>query len=627
MPRAVSYNDMSDLSSQHIIMTSDTQHSSFDDSIPTPTIKGQFDFSSKARFVQRLELMREMYTNAADISPTSPDQNLESILTGDMSTSTIQTDPFYDRFPWFRPIGRAFVYLTNLLYGIPLVQNVAIVSEHGEIKGYLKVAVQQLQTTDTTNEQIKLMRTYRNASGMTKIIFDDENYFQTMKSSSTGDLIKACDSMDSHFRYVEGQSQFGLNDILQQKMVSDFSPSSDLSKLSQIILKNDISSNEFVPQLGIEYQFRVTVLEASQISSDYADIFCQFNFLHQHHEAYSTEPLKNQGKPGPPLGFFHVQNFSVIVTHSFVDYLRTKPIVFEVMGHYQEYLSPTKNNLTTTTTNRSPTTTVASLTFSKPVPAQTLNPIAAVSSSYISNVLKLLKIRATADFRVLRKQVNRKAWGFSAPTVVNAFYAPSKNQITFPAGILQMPFFDRDAPKYLNYGGIGVVIGHEITHGFDNSGRQFDKDGNRIPWWTDETIQEFNNRKTCIVNQYSNYTVPQSNIKANGNKTQGEDIADNGGLREAFFAYQKWAKANPNTDQKLPGLSKYTPEQMFFINYAHTWCSKMTDSYTQNRVLSDVHSLGQFRVIGPTSNFVEFDRVFNCRPGQGNSRVQKCIVW
>ncbi|CAF4729522.1 unnamed protein product, partial [Rotaria sp. Silwood2] len=359
-------------------MTSDTQHSSFDDSIPTPTIKGQFDFSSKARFVQRLELMREMYTNAADISPTSPDQNLESILTGDMSTSTIQTDPFYDRFPWFRPIGRAFVYLTNLLYGIPLVQNVAIVSEHGEIKGYLKVAVQQLQTTDTTNEQIKLMRTYRNASGMTKIIFDDENYFQTMKSSSTGDLIKACDSMDSHFRYVEGQSQFGLNDILQQKMVSDFSPSSDLSKLSQIILKNDISSNEFVPQLGIEYQFRVTVLEASQISSDYADIFCQFNFLHQHHEAYSTEPLKNQGKPGPPLGFFHVQNFSVIVTHSFVDYLRTKPIVFEVMGHYQEYLSPTKNNLTTTTTNRSPTTTVASLTFSKPVPAQTLNPIAAV---------------------------------------------------------------------------------------------------------------------------------------------------------------------------------------------------------------------------------------------------------
>ncbi|CAF3416848.1 unnamed protein product [Rotaria sp. Silwood1] len=249
------------------------------------------------------------------------------------------------------------------------------------------------------------------------------------------------------------------------------------------------------------------------------------------------------------------------------------------------------------------------------------------NSSYISNVLKLLQIKAKTDFQILRKPVDRKAWGFSAPTVVNAFYAPSKNQITFPAGILQMPFFDKDAPKYLNYGAIGVVIGHEITHGFDNSGRQFDKDGNRIPWWTDATIQEFNNRKTCIVNQYSNYTVPQTNMKANGNQTQGEDIADNGGLREAFFAYQKWTKANPSVDKKLPGLSKYTPEQMFFINYAHTWCSKMTDSYARNRVLSDVHSLGPLRVIGPTSNFVEFDRVFNCRPGQGNSRVEKCIVW
>ncbi|CAF2049942.1 unnamed protein product [Rotaria magnacalcarata] len=242
------------------------------------------------------------------------------------------------------------------------------------------------------------------------------------------------------------------------------------------------------------------------------------------------------------------------------------------------------------------------------------------TSSYINNVLKLIQIKAKEEFQILRKTVDRKAWGFTAPTVVNAFYAPSKNQITFPAGILQMPFFDKDAPKYLNYGGIGVVVGHEITHGFDNSGRQFDKDGNRIPWWTRETVQEFNERKTCIVDQYSNFTVPNINMKANGNQTQGEDIADNGGLRESFFAYQKWAQANPNADKKLPGLSKYTPEQMFFINYAHTWCSKMTDSYAMNRVLSDVHSLGQFRVIGPTSNFVEFDRVFKCQPGQGNSR-------
>lgn len=117
--------------------------------------------------------MREMYTNAADVSPTSPDRNSESISNNDN-----QSDPFYDRFPWFRPIGRAFVYLTNLLYGLPLVQSVAIVSERGEVKGFLKIAVQQLQIADSPNEQIKLMRTYRNASGMTKIGFDDETYFE-----------------------------------------------------------------------------------------------------------------------------------------------------------------------------------------------------------------------------------------------------------------------------------------------------------------------------------------------------------------------------------------------------------------------------------------------------------------
>ncbi|CAF4106434.1 unnamed protein product [Adineta steineri] len=248
-------------------------------------------------------------------------------------------------------------------------------------------------------------------------------------------------------------------------------------------------------------------------------------------------------------------------------------------------------------------------------------------SSIMNNILKLLQIKAKENFQILRKHVDRKAWGSSPPTDVNAFYTPSKNQITFPVGILQMPFFDKDAPKYLNYGGIGVVIGHEITHGFDDIGRQFDKDGNRIPWWTDETIEKFIERKTCIVDQYSNFTVPNLNIHANGNQTQGEDIADNGALREAFYAYQKFIQANPNADKRLKDLSKYSPTQMFFINYAYTRCAKMTDSHTRNQVLSDVHSLKSFRVNGPTSNFAEFDQAFSCKPGQGNSRVNKCTVW
>ncbi|CAF1531755.1 unnamed protein product [Rotaria sp. Silwood1] len=249
------------------------------------------------------------------------------------------------------------------------------------------------------------------------------------------------------------------------------------------------------------------------------------------------------------------------------------------------------------------------------------------NTSYIHNVFKMLTIKSKENFKILREPVDRKAWGASPPTVVNAFYTPAKNQIAFPAGIFQMPFFHKDAPKYLNYGGIGAVIGHEITHGFDDNGRQYDKDGNRILWWTSETIDRFNKRKTCIVDQYSQYILEQINISINGNQTQGENIADNGGIKQAFYAYRKWSQKTGNIDKKLPGLMKYSSEQMFFINYAQVWCSKMTDSYAMNRVLSGVHSPGQFRVLGPTSNFNEFDRVFDCKPGQGNSRVNKCTVW
>ncbi|CAF2098157.1 unnamed protein product [Rotaria magnacalcarata] len=249
------------------------------------------------------------------------------------------------------------------------------------------------------------------------------------------------------------------------------------------------------------------------------------------------------------------------------------------------------------------------------------------SSSHINNLLKVLQIKSNESLRTLRDPVDRKAWGSSPPTTVNAFYSPSKNQISFPGAILQTPFFNKDAPKYLNYGGIGVVIGHEITHGFDDSGRQFDKDGNRVSWWTQETIDQFTERKKCIVDQYSNYTLTQINRTLNGNQTQGENIADNGGIKESFYAYQKWAATNGQNDRKLPGLEEYSPEQLFFMNYGQIWCTKMTDANALNRILTGVHSPGEFRIRGPTSNFDEFDRVFGCTPGQGNSQSPKCSVW
>ncbi|CAF4001934.1 unnamed protein product [Adineta steineri] len=251
-------------------------------------------------------------------------------------------------------------------------------------------------------------------------------------------------------------------------------------------------------------------------------------------------------------------------------------------------------------------------------------------SSFMNNTLKLLQIKAKETFQLLRKHVDRKAWDYLPPTTVNAceyIIISFLLCLAIPAGILQMPFYDKDAPKYQNYGGIGVVIAHEIAHGFDDIGRQFDKDGNRIPWWTDETIETFIERKACIVDQYNNFTVPNLNINANGDQTQNEDIADNIGLRVAFYAYQQFIQANPNAEKRLQDLSEYSPTQMFFINYAHIRCAKMTDGYARARVESDEHSLGQFRVNGPTSNFVEYDRAFDCKPGQGNSRMKKCTVW
>ncbi|CAF3759882.1 unnamed protein product [Rotaria sp. Silwood1] len=198
-----------------------------------------------------------------------------------------------------------------------------------------------------------------------------------------------------------------------------------------------------------------------------------------------------------------------------------------------------------------------------------------------------------AGFEVLITEKNTKSLRYNAPWFGLVSSVGLGRSNVFPAGILQSPFFNKDAPKYLNYG--GAVIGHEITHGFDDSGRQFDKDGNRISWWTPETIDRFIERKTCIVNQYSRYVVAQINRTLNGNQTQGENIADNGGIKESFYAYKKWAGAQENVDKKLPGLTKYSAEQMFFINYGQIWCSKMTDANVLNRILTGVHSPGEFR--------------------------------
>ncbi|KAK2585581.1 hypothetical protein KPH14_010214 [Odynerus spinipes] len=246
--------------------------------------------------------------------------------------------------------------------------------------------------------------------------------------------------------------------------------------------------------------------------------------------------------------------------------------------------------------------------------------------NYLESILNLTLFGTEYAFSKLRKPVNKSDWiTHGRPAIVNAFYSSIENSIQFPAGILQGAFFSNDRPRYMNYGAIGFVIGHEITHGFDDQGRQFDKEGNLVDWWAPETKENYLERAECIVQQYGNYTVEEVNLKLNGINTQGENIADNGGIKEAYNAYREWVRRN-HPEPKLPGLS-YTPEQMFWISAANTWCSKYRPEAMKLRITTGFHSPGEFRVLGPFSNMYEFSKDFNCPVGSKMNPEKKCSVW
>lgn len=247
------------------------------------------------------------------------------------------------------------------------------------------------------------------------------------------------------------------------------------------------------------------------------------------------------------------------------------------------------------------------------------------ADTYLANVLSLISSTSADSFIFLRMPVDKNVWS-TAPATVNAYYSSSYNRIMFPAGILQSPFYSKDRPKSMNYGGIGVVIGHEITHGFDDRGRQHDKDGNLIQWWSDEVISSFEKRTQCLINQYGNFTLPEADgLNVNGINTLGENIADNGGLKQSFRAYRRWVSQNGN-EPSLPGL-KYNHNQMFFISFAQVWCSNMRKESAINRVLTGVHSPGRFRVIGTLQNSKDFSEAFGCKKGTTMNPEKKCYVW
>ena len=243
--------------------------------------------------------------------------------------------------------------------------------------------------------------------------------------------------------------------------------------------------------------------------------------------------------------------------------------------------------------------------------------------SYLQNLLATRRFSRTRNLSRIGKPDDPDEWGFFTPPTVNASYSPAQNNITFPAGILQPPFYDPNADDAYNYGGIGTVIGHEMTHGFDDQGSNFDNEGNLRNWWTDADLANFKAKAQCIVNQYSEFNVAQGlNIK--GDLVQGEAIADLGGATLALRAYEKSlaGKARMNVDG-------FTPEQRFFLGFAQVWGENMAEAEQTRRAMSDPHAQGPFRVNGTVSNMPEFHKAFRCATGAKMVRdeAKRCAIW
>jgi putative endopeptidase len=245
-----------------------------------------------------------------------------------------------------------------------------------------------------------------------------------------------------------------------------------------------------------------------------------------------------------------------------------------------------------------------------------------VAGDLTGNKERAEEFEAWRNLDKLGKPVDRKEWSMTPPTV-NAYYSPAQNNINFPAGILQPPFFTNTADMAVNFGGIGAVVGHELTHGFDDQGRHFDAEGNLRDWWTKQDSEEFNKRADCLVKQYSSFS-PIEGVNLNGRLTLGENGADNAGIRLAYMALLS-ALQDGSVDKER--MDEYTPEQRFFLGYAQIWCENTRPEASRNLARTNPHSPGEFRVIGTLQNQPEFARAFGCSAGQPMVSAHGCRVW
>jgi putative endopeptidase len=246
-----------------------------------------------------------------------------------------------------------------------------------------------------------------------------------------------------------------------------------------------------------------------------------------------------------------------------------------------------------------------------------------VRGDAFGNNLRAAEFESHRQLAKIGKPVDRDEWITSTPTV-NAFYNPSMNDINFPAGVMQPPFFDASQPDALNYGHIGLFMGHEITHGFDDEGRQFDGHGNLEDWWTKEDGEKFTQKAQCIVDEYSKFSV--GDTKINGKLTLGENTADNGGMRIAYMAFLARA-AEEGTDLNKKTDDGYTSMQLLFMGFAQDWCSQWRPELERLVATTDPHSPSRFRANGVLVNMPEFGKAFGCKAGKAMAAANSCRVW
>ncbi len=247
-----------------------------------------------------------------------------------------------------------------------------------------------------------------------------------------------------------------------------------------------------------------------------------------------------------------------------------------------------------------------------------------VPGDLMGNFLRANEFESRRQIAKISKPLDRKEWGMTPPTV-NAYYSGSYNEVVFPAGILQPPFFDKTIDDSVNFGSIGAVIGHELTHGFDDQGRKYDPQGNLRDWWTEQDRKEFEKRASCVADEYSNF-VAIDDLKLNGKLTLGENTADNGGARIALMALENMI-AQDKSGKAAEKIDGYTPEQRFFLGFGRIWCEKRQPEYSRMLVTVDPHSPGRFRANGVVQNMPEFQKAWSCKAGQPMVKENQCRVW